>query len=244
MTLPLTVLWAIIVSVFSVLGAWYARRYQRADGLIGFYVMLAVFSNIVASKTIEFDFGSVQLFAPAAVILFSVTFLITDIVNERFGRAEAQRMILIAFFAQVALILFSYLIVSAKSAPFFTGQAAFALLLSAVPRVTIASLTSFFVSENVDAYLFSWLKSMTDGKYLWLRNAFSSIPAMAIDSALFVTLAFYGTMPIAPLIIGLITVKWIVGVVDIPFMYLARFALGDIPKEKAPFEPQISPADY
>lgn len=226
MTLSLAVFWIIIVSVFGVLGAWYARRYNRPDALIAFYVTLVVFSNIAVSKTIAFDFGFTQFFAPATVLIFSVTFLLTDIVNERFGKKETQRMILIALFAQIALILFSYLVLKAQGAPFFQNQAAFEALLGNVPRIVVASLIAFYISENVDAHLFHWFRKLTGGKHLWVRNAFSSIPSMLLDSVLFITLAFYGIMPIIPLIIGLSVTKWLVGVIDIPFMYLSRAVLG------------------
>ncbi len=226
MTLSLAIFWIIIVSLLGVLGAWYARRYNRPDALIAFYVTLVIFSNIAVSKTIAFDFGFTELFAPATVLIFSVTFLLTDVVNERFGRKETQRMIVIALFAQIALILFSYLVLKAQGAPFFQNQAAFETLLSNVPRIVIASLIAFFVSENFDAYLFHWFRKLTGGKHLWMRNAFSSIPAMLLDSALFITLAFYGVMPIIPLIVGLSVTKWLVGVIDIPFMYLSRAVLG------------------
>jgi hypothetical protein len=226
MTLPLAVFWIIVVSLFGALGAWYARRYNRPDALIAFYVTLVVFANIAVSKTIAFDFGFAQFFAPATVLIFSVTFLLTDIINEKFGKKETQRMILIALFSQIALVLFSYLVLQAQGAPFFQNQAAFESLLSNVPRIVIASLISFYVSENVDAHLFHWFKKLTGGKHLWVRNAFSSIPSMLLDSALFITLAFYGTMPITPLIVGLSATKWLVGVIDIPFMYLSRAILG------------------
>lgn len=227
MTLLLAIFWIILVSVFCLLGAWYAKKYNRPDALIAFYVTLVVFSNIVVSKTIAFDFGFIELFAPAAVLIFSVTFLLTDIVNEKFGKNETQRMILIALFSQIALVLFSYLILNAKGAPFFQNQLAFEALLSNVPRIVVASLIAFFVSENFDAYLFHWFKKLTNGKHLWMRNAFSSIPAMLLDSVVFITLAFYGVMPILPLIIGLSITKWLVGIVDIPFMYLSRMVLGE-----------------
>ncbi len=226
MTLPLAVFWIIIVSNFSLMGAWYARRYNRPDGLIAFYVTLGVFGNITASKAITFDFGFTELYAPAAVLFFSVTFLLTDIVNERFGRRETQRMILIALVIQFAVVLFSYLVVNAKGAPFFQNQAAFEAILASVPRITIASMIAFFVSENFDAYLFHWFRKLTGGKHLWMRNAFSSLPAMFLDSVIVVTLAFYGLMPVVPLILGLTVTKWLVGIVDIPFMYLARAVLG------------------
>ena len=58
-----------------------------------------------------------------------------------------------------------------------------------------------------------------------MRNAFSSLPSMVVDSILFVTIAFWGIQPVKPIIIGLIVIKWLVGLVDIPFMYLNRFIL-------------------
>ena len=226
MSLVLTIFWILLISIFAVGGAYYAKRYNRSDALIALYVTLIVISNIIASKTIAFDFGFTTFFAPGAVLLFSVTFLLTDIVSEKFGRRETQRMILLALFCQIALIASSYLIVKAAPAPFFQNQAAFEFIFGTVPRIVIASLITFFVSENLDAYLFQWFKKLTGGKQLWMRNAFSSLPAMLVDSVLFVTLAFYGVMPTLPLIIGLTVVKWLVGVIDIPFMYLSRAVLG------------------
>lgn len=219
-------LWIAIISLTAAGGAWYARVHGRADALIALYVTLVVFANVAVGKIIAFDFGFTTVFAPATVLVFAVTYLLTDTVNERFGKKETQRMILLALLSQVALVLFSWMVVSAKGAPFFMEQVAFEALLGNVPRVVVASLIAFFVSENLDAHLFQWFKEATGGKHLWMRNAFSSLPAMAVDSAIFLTLAFYGVMPIAPLILGLITMKWIVGVIDIPFMYLTRSVLG------------------
>ena len=136
-------------------------------------------------------------------------------------------MIFLAFLAQIAFIIFSYLVLQATGAPFFTNQAAFETVLGSVPRLVVAGLIAFLVSELFDAYVFHWFKQKTRGKHLWMRNAFSSLPAMAIDSVIFVTLAFWGVMPIVPLITGLIVTKWLVGIIDIPFMYASRAALGN-----------------
>lgn len=227
MTLLLSILWIAIISLFAVGGAWYARRYEHPDALIGLYVTLAVFANIVASKTIAFNLGFKEVFVPGAVLIFGITFLLTDIVNEKFGRKETQRMIGIAVVAQILLVLLSYVVVQAKGAPFFMNQAAFESIFGMVPRIVIASLIAFFISENADAYIFHWFRKLTEGRHLWMRNAFSSLPAMALDSIIFVTIAFYGIMPMVPLIIGLILTKWLVGIVDVPFMYLARAVMGN-----------------
>lgn len=222
MTPTLIVLWIVVISLIAVGAAYYARRTERSDALIALYVTLVLVSNLVASKIIGFDLWFTTLYAPGATLLFSVTFLLTDIVNEKFGRSATQRMIVLAFLSQIAFLVFSYIAISATPAPFFLNQAAFDTVFSSVPRIAAAGLITFLISELLDAYLYQWFRLKTHGRHLWMRNAFSSIPAMLLDSSLFVTLAFWGVTPILPLIIGLTVVKWIVAVIDIPFMYVAR----------------------
>jgi uncharacterized integral membrane protein (TIGR00697 family) len=222
MTLALTVIWSAAIALFAVGGATYVRRTGRSDAVLALYVTLAVASSIFASKTLVFDFGFAEFFAPGAVLIFSVTFLLTDIINEKFGKKEVYRMIFLGLLAQIAFLVFAYLVINASAAPFFTHQAAFEAVFGMVPRVVVAGLLAFAVSELLDANLYQWLRGLTGGKHLWMRNAFSSLPAMAIDSIVFVTFAFWGVMPLLPLVIGLTVTKWIVGIVDIPFMYLAR----------------------
>ncbi len=226
MTIGLILLWIGVISLIGVGAAYYARITDRADAIVALYVTLVITSNLVASKIVGFDLGFTTLFAPGATLLFSVTFLLTDIVSEKFGRAATQRMIFIAFLSQIAFLIFSYIAVSATPAPFFTGQAAFEAVFASVPRIAAAGLVTFLISESLDAYLYQWFRLKTHGRHVWMRNAFSSIPAMLLDSVLFVTLAFYGVTPILPLIIGLTAIKWIVAVIDIPFMYIARAVIG------------------
>jgi len=225
MTLPLAFIWVLIISAFSVLGAYYARKFGRPDALVVFYVTTVIFSNIAASKVILFDLVYGELYASVTVLTFSVTFLLTDIVNERFGKRETQRMILLAVFCQAVFVLYSYLALRALPAPFFANQQAFEIVMGGVPRLMLASFVAFFVSENFDAYLFQWFKNLTRGRHLWMRNAFSSLPAMLADGILFNVIAFYGVFPLIPLTIGLTLIKWAVGVINIPFMYLSRAVL-------------------
>jgi uncharacterized integral membrane protein (TIGR00697 family) len=225
MTLFLVLFWIVVVSLFAVLAAYYTKKSSRPDAVTALYVTLVIFANFTASKAVAFDLGFTTVFAPAAVLIFAVTFLLLDIVNEKFGRAETQRMIVIALFSQIAVSLFSFIIVRSTPAPFFTNQQAIETIFGSVPRIVVASLIAFYISENVDAYLFQWFKKLTHDKHLWMRNVFSGGPAMFLDSAIFITLAFYGTLPILTLIIGQTVVKWIVAIIDIPFMYLSRYVM-------------------
>lgn len=110
-------------------------------------------------------------------------------------------MILIAFIVQVAITLFIWLSIKISPAPFRTDQESFMRIIGSTPRLILASWIAFIVSENLDAYIFSWMKILTKGEYLWMRNIFSSIPSMALDSFIFITIAFYGNQPLLPLII-------------------------------------------
>ena len=91
----------------------------------------------------------------------------------------------------------------------------------------IASWTAFLITENLDAIVYSWFRKYTGGRHLWMRNAFSTIPALLLDSLIFIPVAFLGVVPILPLIIGQTAIKWLVGLINIPFMYLNKHILGN-----------------
>jgi queuosine precursor transporter len=219
---------AISVSAVTLAGAAYARRYKSPDALIALYVLFCALSQIIATKIAAFDLGFTTVYAPAAVVVFAVTFLLTDIVNEKFGRLTVHRMIWITLLTQVALVLFLFLATLLPSAPFWTGQEAWNSLLGVVPRIAVASWLTFVVSENLDAYLFDALRRKTKGRHLWLRNVGSSAISLTVDTIFFITLAFAGTgAPLVTLMIGQFLIKYTVAVLDIPFMYANRKILGE-----------------
>lgn len=218
----------VIISSFPLVGAWYARRYEKPHALIGLYVVFIALSQIMASKIAVYDLGFTAVTAPAAVLVFSVTFLMTDIVNEKFGQKQTHEMIFIAFLTQVAMAVFLWIGGALKPAPFWSNQPVWDALLGVVPRIMLASWATFLVSENLDAWLFARIRTFTRGKYLWARNVFSSIPALTVDTVLFVILAFAGTgLPLWALMVGQFATKYLVGIVNIPFMYLNKFILSE-----------------
>lgn len=218
----------IAISTVPLVGAWYARTFQRKDGLVALYVVFAAMSQIMAAKIALFDFYFFNFTAPAAVVVFAVTFLMTDIVNEKFGQRAVHEMILITFATQIAMTLFLWIGGALPPAPFWQNQSAWDSFLGVVPRITFASWLTFLVSENLDAWLFASLRRLTKGRHLWLRNVFSSIPALTIDTLVFVPLAFYGSgIPLWPIIMGQFALKYVVGIINIPFMYLNRWVAGE-----------------
>ena len=217
--------WIVGITSFTFFGAWYARKYNKADALIALYVIFVALSQIIAAKIAKFDLGITIVTAPAAVLIYSVTYLFTDIVNERFGRMEVHKMIFIAFVTQVAMVFFLWLATVITPAPFWGNQKAWEMIVGLVPRITGASWVAFLASENFDAWVFDIFRRLTKGRHLWMRNAFSSLPALTLDTFLFISLAFYGVVPLWSLIEGQIATKYLVGLVNIPFMYFNRWVL-------------------
>lgn len=216
----------VLISLFTIFGAWYARKFDTPDGLIALYVVFIALSQIMATKIAVYDLGFISVTAPAAVLIFAVTFLITDIVNEKFGRKETYKMIFIAFVTQVAMVIFLFIGGILEPAPFWQNQQAWNMIFNIVPRVTLASWIAFLVSENLDAYTYAMLKKITGGKKLWMRNAFSSILSLSVDTVLFVALAFYGLgFPLWQIMFGQFLTKYLVAIIDIPFMYLNRWIM-------------------
>ena len=226
MTLFLLIIWSIAVSVITLGGSWYVRKYQKPDLLIALYVTFVIVAQVLAAKISEFNLGFAVFYVPSGVIVFSITYLLTDIVNEKFGRKETHRMIFIAFASQIAMALFFWIGVQMNPAPFWSLQESWAQIFNLVPRITFASWIAFLVCENLDAVIYAWFKKITQGKHLWMRNSLSSLPSLALDSLIFVTIAFWGIAPIGALILGQIVIKWIVGLIDIPFMYANKKVMG------------------
>lgn len=204
---------------------------RKPDVAIAMYVLYLAISQIMAAKIGDFSIGSFQITAPTAVLIFPFTFQITDIVNEFFGQKATHRMILIAFISQIFMTLFIWFSIQIDPASFWgfswgsdptESQAFWSIFLGSTIRITAASWISFLVNENLDAILYAKLRKITQGKRLWIRNVLSDIPTLALDSLLFVTIAFYGVMDIWPVILGQILTKWFFGVIDTPFMYLSR----------------------
>lgn len=226
MNLLLIIVWIVGITSFTLIGSWYARKYNKPDLLIGLYVTFVLVAQILAVKVSVFNLGFVTFFGPSGVLVFSITYLLTDIVNEKFGRRETQKMILIAFISQVAMLFFFWLGMIFPPAPFWTLQNTWEQIFGIVPRITFASWVAFLISENFDAFMYQFFKKLTKGKHLWTRNVFSSIPSLLIDSLVFIPLAFVGVIPILPLIIGQTAIKWVVGLVNVPFMYMNKAILG------------------
>lgn len=186
---------------------------------IGLYIACDLIANVTAGKPV--DLG--PLVVPAGVFIYAATFTLLDLINEQLGKVRARQVIATAFCANLLLAAYAQLTVWLPAPAFFDAQAAFARVLGATPRVVAASLLAYLAAALVDAEVFAWWRAHVGG-YRWLRVLVSNTLSTGVDSALFVTLAFAGTLPVGPLITGQYAVKMAVTLASLPFIYLIRGA--------------------
>ena len=180
-----------------------------------FFAGMAI-AAVLASKIILIAGYAV----PAGVLAYAITFACTDIVGEVYGEKTARNMVLSGFVAMVAVTGLIHLAIAWPAAPFWDGQVSYEQVLGSSSRIILASLTAYLCSQTLDIWIFSRLRKATGGRHLWLRNNLSTFSSQLIDSAVFVTVAFYGVFPIGEMIIGQWFVKMIIAAIDTPLVYL------------------------
>jgi queuosine precursor transporter len=190
--------------------------------LITLYIACELIANISAAKPVEIG----GIVAPGGVFIYALTFTLIDLVNERMGKVGARHVVYAAFAANLLFALYSMMIVALPSPAYYPHAAAFAAILGTTPRIVAASLVSYIISSLIDVEIFAaWKKRI--GRYKWARVLASNTVSTAVDSALFVTLAFGGTLPLLPLIGGQYLVKMVVTVVSLPLIYATKYVHGE-----------------
>ncbi|MEK7281526.1 MAG: queuosine precursor transporter [Chloroflexota bacterium] len=195
------------------------------------FVSLVLIANVTAGKIVDFWGRPV----PAAVIIYATTFLVTDIITEVWGKNEARKAVWLGFYANLVLVLYIFIVLHWQPMPFAQEYAQqFGQVFGLVPRVVLASMVAYLLSQHHDVWAFHWLREKTGGKHLWLRNNASTLVSQAIDTLLFITIAFWGVFPVdqvGQLIIGQYIAKVVIALLDTPFCYifcrLAKSSPGD-----------------
>lgn len=163
--------------------------------LTGVFVGCLLITNITAAKT--FTLGSVVL--PTAVVIFPLVYIINDVLAEVYGYAEAKRVIWLGF-AVNAFAVLAYTIAIALPAPEYATElaAAFETVLGSTSRMLLASFAAYIVGSLINAKVMVLMKKRNENK-LMLRCVASTAVGETVDALLFITIAFYGTMPTATL---------------------------------------------
>ncbi len=213
-----------IITVLIYLGSvLLLYKFFGKNGLFAFAIFGTLLGNIAVCKCIDL-FG---LSTTAGNVLYASTFLVTDILSEKYGKKEAHKAVMYSFSVMLLWLLGTQLIL------LFTPNAndyineSLKVVFGLVPRITIASLVGFICSQNIDVvlYHFIWKKTGDNKSKLWLRNNGSTLISQLIDTVIFAFLAFFGTYSTNVFVSILVTTylfKAIVALADTPFIYIAR----------------------
>ena len=214
----LELIWIIATLILVTLIASIAKKWGSSV-LTGMVMICIVIANIFATKIIKM-FGFV---VPAGVIVYSVSFLITDMISEFYGKKTAIRTVFLGFLSNIFLVIMLLIVLKWPHAFGPEADGAFHTTLSFSVRITIASLITYLISQFHDVFAFDFWGKLTKGKYLWIRNNASTLVSQLLDTCIFISIAFWGgKMPIGKLIIGQFCVKVIIAILDTPFLYMMK----------------------
>lgn len=215
------ILWAAATLFVVAICAVLASR-KGVEIAVGVFSALTVLANLIAFKQIAFG----PFVAPAAVLVYASTFLMTDIISELFGKEKARLAVWTGFLANLVMVVSVLIAVKWPAASIMDpGLAeAFDAVFGFAPRVVLASMVAYLVSQHHDVWAYSFWKKKTGGRRLWLRNNASTMISQLVDTAIFIPLAFYGVFPSAVLwqiFVGQYAIKLLIAALDTPFMYVA-----------------------
>ena len=202
------------------------RENQISDQtLLAFSIIFAVFvGGLILNTTLGtkiVDIGG--FYMPAGIFLWSLTFPLTDIVAETYGRKYAINLVIGGFTIILLAIFMIKFALWLKPAPFWENSEAYQTILGSNLRLIFAQILSFVVTQTADIYLFSWIRTKTQGRYLWLRNNISTFTSQILANCIFLSVAFLGSIPFENwkvLFITNLCGRIVLAIFDTPLVYL------------------------
>ena len=199
--------------------------------LSSIFITALVVSNLIFQKffswyPFNFEVFGIKLFELSVGVLpYPITFLITDIISEIFGKRKANQVVVMGILASIfsiGLLLLGDVLPASSTSPI--DDKTFNLVFSASPLAVLASMSAYLIAQFLDIRIYHFWKQLTQGKYLWLRNNFSTFSSQIIDSTTVIALLCIFDILAWDLFLGLvlssITFKIVVAVIDTPLLYL------------------------
>ncbi|MFA9515773.1 queuosine precursor transporter [Halopenitus sp. H-Gu1] len=214
-----------------------SRRAIGQVSLLALFVTALVTAQLTAAKILAIPLPVAlprigpEIALPGAAVAYALTFFASDCYAELYGRRAAQVMVNVAFVMNFLVLglVWSTIVAPAQNPEF---AATFEAALAPATNVVVGSLLAYLVSQNWDVIVFHAIRERTGGAHLWIRNLASTTTSQAIDTVIFVGIAFVAAptflgigdaLPIGvvvSLILGQYLLKLLIAIVDTPFVYL------------------------
>jgi hypothetical protein len=167
------------------------KDYKYFDLIMALFVAVLLISNIASTKILElgpftFDGGT---------LLFPISYIFGDILTEVYGYRRSRRVIWAGFGSAALMAGVLALVGALPPAEGWENQEAYEAILGTTPRIVLGSLIAYFAGEFSNSYTLAKMKVLTQGRWLWTRTIGSTLVGEGVDTILFVTIAFAGTMP-------------------------------------------------
>lgn len=213
-------LWMIFAFVDLCMVLVVYRLFGRV-GLFGLMVFNLLLCNIQVLKTIEL-FG---LTTTLGNVLYASVFFSTDLLSEFYGKKEARKGVFLGFVSLLMMVAYMQIALYFQPAADDFAQPHLVALFGLMPRIVLASMVAYLISQLHDVWAFHAIRQRTGGSMLWLRNNASTMVSQLLDSAIFCTIAFWGMFPVNifwEILLSTYVIKVAVAALDTPFIYLAR----------------------
>ncbi len=199
--------------------------------LAALFITSLVVSNLIFQKFFywyPFDwevFGFSLFELSVGILPYPITFLITDIISEIFGKKSANQVVIAGIFASffsIGILLIAGGVPAMETSP--VDDATFQKVFAMSPLAVLASMIAYLSAQFVDIRIYHFWKKLTQGKHLWLRNNFSTFASQIIDSTtVILLLCSFGLLPwelFWGLVVSSVIFKILVAAFDTPFLYL------------------------
>ena len=211
-------------------------RQDREPGLFGLLFLGSLFigslvvCNLIATKFTEVDLGFKTFTISVGILPYPLTFLVTDILSEIYGKKRASQVVVCGFGASILVIGIVQLALAFDALSFGASDAAFSEVFGQTWRVVSASMTAYLVAQLIDVQLFHFWKNLTKGKHLWLRNNASTVCSQLFDTTLVVSILFWDDPKVSgadiyQMILDGWMFKMLCALADTPRAYAAIYAI-------------------
>ena len=189
-----------------------------------FYGGMVCIAGVLGNKQVALG----PLAVEAGIFAFLMLVITSSAVAELHGRATANKLVSIGFVPLVFSILLGIFVLALPAAHDMPAERldAFNMMMGATPRIWIAGIIAYGISQFLNVTIFSALRGSGEGRLIWLRAGIAGILSQIVDTLLFITISFYGVFPIQQLLIGQMIAKIVLSAVLIPPLVTLMVVLG------------------
>lgn len=198
--------------------------------LASMFIASLVASNLIFQKFFYWNpFGWFRFEISVGILPYPITFLITDIISEIYGKKKANQVVIAGIAASVFSMGIIYVANSVPAIPNSpVDNTTFTDVFGLSPIAVLASMMAYLLAQFIDIRIFHFWKERTKGKHLWLRNNFSTFSSQFIDTFTVVgLLCIFKVLPwemFGGLLLSGFLFKVIIAALDTPILYLLVFA--------------------